>query len=58
VRSLLIELQCKLRETEHELRAAQAAVHDAESRAARAERSAREAWAFAQVINRVTRRTG
>ena len=56
MRSLLIELESKLRETQHELRAAQAQLLDANNRAARAELSAREAWAFAKTALRTGRR--
>jgi hypothetical protein len=49
----VFELRRSLQATERELHAVQGALREAEDRAERAERAAREAWAFAKgVIHR------
>ena len=47
---VITDLRHELRETEHELKAAQAELFEARRRAERAELSAREAWDFAKTI--------
>jgi len=52
----IVTLRQELQEKEHDLQVTQAELLEARSARERAERSAREAWAFAKTIAHVPRR--